>query len=182
MKKTFLFTAFVLLTMQSLFAQRVLITDGDQKIGARLALGSVADASIGYVATYEMGVQDNIGVGASLGYSGYTEAYNFGLWNGEWSYSNILILVNGNYHLDLLKNEKLDTWGALHIGYNVASAKFSWTSSGVPAWVATPTATAGGLVFGLSANARYMLSENLYAAASLGFGLGILNIGIDYKL
>lgn len=181
MKKIFFFTACALFAIQSLFAQRVLITDGDQKIGGRLALGSVAGASMGFVATYERGLQDNIGVGASLGYSGYSEEINPGFYTGNWSYTNILILANGNYHMDLLKNEKLDTWGAVHIGYNVASVSWEFTknSFNLPA---PTTVSAGGFVFGLSANARYMLSENLYAAASIGFGLGILNIGIDYKL
>lgn len=182
MKKMF-FVLLLTATLSSLtFAQRTLINNGDQYAGAKLALGSVAGASMGFVGTYEMGIQENIGVGASLGYSGYSEEYNFGAWKGEWSYTNILILANGNYHIDLLKNEKLDTWGALHIGYNVASAKFSWTSTGVPAGATTPTVSAGGFVVGLSANARYMLSEQLFATASLGFGMGILQIGIDYKL
>lgn len=181
MKKTIPFIALVLIALQSLSAQRVFITEGDQKIGGRLALGSVAGASMGFVGTYERGIQENIGVGASIGYSGYSEDINAGFYAGNWSYTNILILANGNYHIDLLKDEKLDTWGALHIGYNVASVSWEFTQNSFN-FPEPATVSAGGFVFGLSANARYMLSENLYAAASVGFGLGILNIGIDYKL
>ncbi|HAP36425.1 MAG TPA: hypothetical protein DCQ28_10950 [Bacteroidetes bacterium] len=181
--KKLLFAVLLTMTISSLsLAQRTLINKGDQYAGAKLALGSVAGASMGFVGTYEMGFQENIGIGASIGYSGYSEEYNFGAWKGEWSYTNILILANGNYHIDLLKNEKLDTWGALHIGYNVASAKFSWTSTGVPASAISPSVSAGGFVVGLSANARYMLSEQWFATASLGFGMGILQIGVDYKI
>lgn len=175
MKKV-LAAALLIMTLSTLsIAQRTLINKGDQYVGAKLALGSVAGASWGLIGNYEMGYQENIGIGATLGYSGYSEDFGF----GTYSYTNILILVNGNYHMDVLKNEKLDTWAALNIGYNIASANIEWKGASVPNWTSP---TVGGLVFGLSANARYQLTEQLYATGSLGFGLGILNIGIDYKL
>ncbi|MBI2428557.1 MAG: hypothetical protein HYV29_07150 [Ignavibacteriales bacterium] len=174
MKKLFLFIA-LFVTCNGLFAQTVLINKGDQYAGVKLALGSIGGASMGFIGSYEMGLQENIGVGGSIAYSGYSESIGV----GEWSYSNILVLVTGTYHADLLKVEKLDTWGALNIGYNVASASWTWNT---PSNFPDPTVSVGGFVVGLSANARYMLSEQWYATAGVGFGLGILNIGIDYKL
>ena len=179
--KKILLVVFIVLSMSSMsFGQRVLINKGDQYLGAKLALGAVAGASIGYVASYEMGYQENIGLGATVGYSGYSETAGY----YDISYSNILIMVNGNYHMDVLKNENLDTWGTLSLGYNVQSA--SATYSGPAAYKAFAGNWSGsassGLIIGLSANARYMLSEKLFATASVGFGLGILNVGIDYKL
>jgi len=180
--KKLLFAALFVFAISSLsFGQRTLITKGDQYAGAKLALGSVAGASWGLVGSYEMGLQDNIGVGATVGYSGYSEDISAGFYTGNWSYSNILILANGNYHFDLLKNEKIDTWGGLSIGYNVASVSWEFTKNTLnlpePA-----TVSAGGFVVGLSANGRYFINDNLSIAASLGFGMGILQIGIDYKL
>ncbi|MCK9407757.1 MAG: hypothetical protein WCX28_05195 [Bacteriovoracaceae bacterium] len=180
--KKLLFVAMLVVSISSLsLAQRVLINKGDQYAGVKLALGSVAGASMGFIGSYEMGFQENIGIGGAIAYSGYSEEISTGFYNGNWSYTNILILASGNYHIDLLKNEKLDTWGALNIGYNVASVSWEFTknSFNVPA---PATISAGGFVVGLSANARYQLTEQLYATGSLGFGLGILNIGIDYKL
>jgi len=179
--KKMLFAALLVMTISSLsLAQRVLINNGDQYIGAKLALGSVAGASMGFIGSYEMGLQENIGVGATIGYSGYSQSVTY----FDISYTNILIMANGNYHMDLLKNEKLDTWGTLSLGYNIQSASATYTG---PAsfkslfgnWTGSAS---GGFLIGLSANARYQLSEKLYATAGLGFGLGILNIGIDYKL
>ncbi len=181
MKKVFI-AALLVFTFSSVsMGQRVLINKGDQYAGAKLALGAVAGSSWGLIGTYEMGYQENIGIGGSIGYSGYSEEVNAGFYTGEWSYSNILILATGTYHMDLLKDEKLDTWGALNIGYNVASVSWAFknNSANLPA---PATVSAGGVVVGLSANARYKLSEQLFASASVGFGLGILNIGIDYKL
>lgn len=174
--KKILVAAMLVMTLASVSsAQRVLINKGDQYVGAKLALGSVAGASWGLIGNYEMGYQENIGIGATLGYSGYSEDFGF----GTYSYSNILIMANGNYHMDVLKNEKLDTWAALNIGYNIASASVEWKGVSIPGWTSP---TVGGVVFGLSANARYEIADRLYATGSLGFGLGLLNIGIDYKL
>lgn len=179
--KKILFVAVLVLSLSSMtFAQRVLINKGDQYVGAKLALGAVAGASVGFIGSYEMGLQENIGIGGSIAYSGYSEELS-SFYKYKFDYTNILILATGTYHMDLLKDEKLDTWGALNLGYNVATAKFSWLST-VPAGTPEFTVSAGGVVFGLSANARYMLSEKWFATASVGFGLGILNIGIDYKL
>lgn len=176
MKKLF-FVSLLLVSVASLsMAQRTLINAGDQYVGAKLALGSIGGASVGFIGNYEMGYQENIGIGGTIAYSGYSEEIGF----GTWSYSNILILASGTYHMDVLKNEKLDTWGALNIGYNIASASWEWKNK--PPFAVTPTASVGGVVFGLSANGRYMLSDKLFATASVGFGLGILNIGLDYKL
>ncbi|MBS4029326.1 MAG: hypothetical protein KGZ58_11915 [Ignavibacteriales bacterium] len=182
MKKLLLTAIFFMTIANVSFAQRTLINKGDQYLGAKLALGSIGGASTGFIGTYEMGYMENIGIGGSIAYSGYTDSYNFGLWKGEWTYSNILVMASGTYHFDVAKNEKLDTWGALNIGYNVASASFKWTSNGVPSSAKSPSVSAGGVVIGLSANARYMLSEKWYATAGIGFGLGVLNLGVDYKL
>ncbi|MDP1676432.1 MAG: hypothetical protein Q8L88_06155 [Bacteroidota bacterium] len=179
--KKLLFVAMLVMTISSLsLAQRVLINNGDQYVGAKLALGSVAGASVGFIGSYEMGYQENIGIGATIGYSGYTESITY----FDLSYTNILIMANGNYHIDLLKNEKLDTWGTLSLGYNIQSASATYTGpANLKSFFGTWTGSASsGLLFGLSANARYQLTEKLYASAGLGFGLGLLNIGIDYKL
>ncbi|MCX6137463.1 MAG: hypothetical protein NTV54_08225 [Ignavibacteriales bacterium] len=172
MKKILAVALALMLVATSALAQRVLLKDGDQYAGVKLALGSIGGASIGYVASYERGIQDNIGVGGTIAYSGYSEDY-FG-W-GKWKYTNIFIAVNGTYHYDVLKNEKLDTWGGLLLGYNAASV--SWDGPG-GSYVSP---TAGGIVFGLSANGRYFVTDKLAVAASIGVGMGILSIGVDYK-
>lgn len=174
--KKILLSALMLVALSSVsLAQRTLITAGEQYVGGKLALGSIGGASMGFIGNYEYGYQDNIGIGATVAYSGYSEDFGF----GSYSYTNILIMANGNYHLDVLKMEKLDTWGALNVGYNIASASIEWKGASIPGWTSP---TVGGFVFGLSANARYQLTEKLYATGSLGFGLGVLNIGLDYKL
>jgi hypothetical protein len=79
-----------------------------------------------------------------------------------------------NYHLDFLKIQNLDTWAAVSLGYNVASVSLK---PSVPI-----SASAGGFVWGVTANARYYFTSNLALVASAGYGLGYLQVGLDYKL
>jgi len=132
----------------------VFLKSGDIVFGGRVALGGVAGASFGFAANAEYGIQENIGVGAFFGYSGY-KFY-------EASYTNILVLGSVNYHLDFLKIQNLDTWAAVSLGYNVG--------------------TVGDFVWGVTANARYYFTSNLALVASAGYGLGYLQVGLDYKL
>ena len=47
--------------------------------------------------------------------------------------------------------------------------------------IGAPTVSASYLEFGGFVGGRYYFSPNLAAQAELGYGLGILNIGIAYK-
>lgn len=187
MKKSLAFLVIVLALSATTFGQEssapaqpsssnlVFLKSGDIVVGGRVALGGVAGASFGFSGIAEYGIGDNLGIGAFVGYSGYKETFPF----YEYSYANILVLGSVNYHQDFLKIQNLDTWGAISLGYNVASAKATATGgSNLP----IPSVSAGGFVWGVTANARYYFTPNLALSASLGYGLGYLQIGIDYKL
>jgi hypothetical protein len=181
MKKLLLIAMLAISISSVSLAQRILINKGDQYIGAKLAIGSVAGASTGYVVSYEMGLQQNIGIGASLGYAGYAETS--GLF--DLKYSSILVLATGTYHVDVLKNSKFDTWAALNLGYNIQSASGTYTGPALLSGVPVPSwsgSASSGLLIGGALNVRYTLSPKLFATASVGFGLGLVNIGIDYRL
>ncbi len=152
----------------------VFLKSGDIVFGGRVALGGVAGASFGFAANAEYGLQDNIGVGAFFGYSGYKDDFAF----YEASYTNILVLGSVNYHQDFLKIQNLDTWAAVSLGYNVASAEAKAKQGNF----VVPAVSAGGFVWGVTANARYYFTPNLALVASAGYGLGYLQVGLDYKL
>jgi hypothetical protein len=186
MKKIFLL-AVCLLMSASLFAQvtsttssetapKTLLKAGDFHIGPRLALGSVAGASLGFGAAAEFGLQENIGLGAFVGYSSYSQAIPL---FGDWSYKNILILATGSYHYDFLKSDKIDTFGEIGLGYNVGSVSYSGATA-LPAAALTPTV--GGFVYTITANARYFFSPSLSLFGSVGYGLGIARVGLDFKM
>ncbi len=152
----------------------VLLKPGELVIGGRVALGGVAGASFGLAGNVEYGFKENIGIGGFFGYSGYKEDFS----SFEASYTNILILGSVNYHQDFLKIQNLDTWAAVSLGYNVASAEAKAKRGGFT----VPSVSAGGFVWGVTANLRYYFTSNLAVAASAGYGLGYLQVGLDYKL
>ncbi len=164
-------------TTASTSGKTVLLKKGDLYIGPRVALGAVAGASFGLGAAAEYGFDDNIGIGAFAGYSSYSEDFSGPGGSYKWSYTNILLLATGSYHYDVLKNDKLDTWGEIGLGYNIGSVSYEGPT--IPGLIEP---TAGGFVYTVTANARYFFSPSLAFFASVGYGLGIARVGLDFKL
>lgn len=158
-------------------AKTVLLKKGDFFIGPRVALGAVAGASFGLGVAAEYGLDDNIGIGGFAGYSGYSETFGLGTASYKWSYTNILLLATGSYHYDVLKTDKLDTWGEVGLGYNIGSVSYEGPT--IPGLIEP---TVGGFVYTVTANARYFFSSNFAFFASVGYGLGIARVGVDLKL
>ncbi len=169
-------TVILLLASQS-FSQ---VKAGDTFLGPRVALGGVGDASMGFGLNGEYMLSNNLGIGFTGMYSGYSQDYTFFTASGTWSYTNIYLMGMVTYHYDLFGSKSFDTFGAFNIGYNVASATFKWKNN--PSNLPNPTASVGGLVWGFSATMRYFVSESLAVTASAGYGLGYLQVGIDLKL
>ena len=142
---------------------------------------NVASVSVGFGTygvpvslSYEKGVYDindvmSIGVGGVIGYG--AESEKLGL--GKYNYSNFLIGAQGNYHYTGF--EYLDIYGGLILGYNAASAK--WKGEGRD----PNSASAGGILLGARAGARYYFTDNFGANAEIGYGIGVLSVGVSYR-
>lgn len=177
-KLTSLLLVVLFLYAQNSFAQ---VKPGDTFLGARVALGGVGKASLGYGLSGEYLLSDKLGVGFVGMYSGYSEDVNSVWYSGKWSYTNIYVLGTVTYHYDVFGVKEIDTYGAFNIGYNVASAKWEWNVN--PGGVPEPSASVvGGLVWGFSATMRYFLAPTVALTASAGYGLGYLQVGVDVKL
>jgi len=157
------------------------LSKGDIIIGGKLALGAVYGANYGFIASGEYGVKEgflsipnfptSLGVGASLGYSSYTDKY----FTAEYTYSNYLILGFGAWHIDLMKKPEVDT-------YVIANVGFNFDSFDGPGNTEDFVDSYGGFVFGLGAGIRYYFIPNLAAVGEVGFGMGIIRLGLDFKL
>lgn len=158
------------------------LSKGDIILGGKLALGAVYGANVGFIVSGEYGVKEgflgipkfptSLGVGGSIGYSSHSvDAYGW----GDITYSNYLFLAAASWHIDLLKNPKFDT-------YVVANAGFNIDTISKPKNYPGKTESYGGLIWGLSVGARYYFIQNLAAVGEVGFGMGLLRIGLDYKL
>jgi hypothetical protein len=152
----------------SLMAQNPEFSKGGLYLGPRLLLGY----GVGVGVNGEYGVTNNIGVTGTVSYQGYTT----GFVGYNWTYSTISIMVGGNYHFDLLKVNKLDTYAGLSIGYNIYSvtssdSRFAYTDA------------AGSIGWDGRIGGRYYFSNNIAVACELGWAwLGYLRLGVDFKL
>lgn len=115
-----------------------------------------------------------LGIGGIFRYWKYSQDYSM----GKWSYSNILIGAQGNFHFQT--SGKLDPWVGLVFAYNGGSVSWDGPES---KYFSEPSH--GGMWFAGHAGIRYFFSPTLALCAHLGFGTlsyGALDLGIDIRL
>ncbi|MDX9882553.1 MAG: hypothetical protein RBS73_10845 [Prolixibacteraceae bacterium] len=132
--------------------------------------------------SYEKGVKEDflgvdglvLGLGGNLGYYGYKEDLAGYTGGYSWKYTNIVVAARGLVHYPFIK--KLDTYGGLVLGYNIASTKYDGPSNS-----SIDSPSAGGLVLGGLIGARYEFSENWGAYLELGYSIAYATVGVAYK-
>lgn len=125
----------------------------------------------------------SLGVGASLSYTqgkqeytipgipGYTEDATYGVKSASY-----IVGAKGYFHYDFFDLEKLDTYAAITLGWNIASAKtYGDYVEGMAA------ASAGGLYYGVSVGARYWFTDAIGANLEAGVGLSFLKAGVTFR-
>ncbi len=136
-------------------------------------LGSTPEYGVNY--EYGMNLKNfgKVGIGGIFRYWSYSSDF----FDGKWSYTNVLIGAQGNYHFDT-GGGKFDPWLGIVLAYDAGSV--SW--SGPYGNYASPSA--GGFWIAAQGGARYWISPTLALAASIGLGsLGYdgLDVGVDFK-
>jgi hypothetical protein len=131
----------------------------------------------------DFGIEKFISVGGVVGYSASKFDYPFFVGNVNsaysWKYTYFTLAVRGSYHFLQIPEEKFDVYGGLSLGYNIVSAKSEGTNINQ---VVVAGASGSYLFFGIHAGGRYYFSNTFAAYAELGYGLGILNVGIAMKI
>ncbi len=179
MKKTVALLLIIVFAPSLVFAQGALPKEGDIFVGGRAGLGAYG-ASIGFGGGFEKIVQENflnlgdipasLGVGGSIGYSSY-QSDIFGT-TSNWKYTNMVFLASAWYHADVLKKENIDTYLKFSVGYNAGKVKAEGFAN-------IPTPTIGGVVISSAVGARYFFTDSIAAVAEVGWGFGILRLGLD---
>jgi hypothetical protein len=177
MKNLFLVAVALVLVSSTMFGQ-IAYKAGDQNVSAVIGLGGFAGvygtSSMPAIAgSYETGLNENISVGGIVGFTGSSDDYGF----AKYDYTYILIGARGAYHYDLLHNDKIDTYGGIMLGYNIVSSSVKTSIPGFNA-----SASGSYLAFGGFIGGRYYFTPQLAAQAELGYGIGLLTIGVSYKL
>jgi len=179
MKKS-LCILFLLLISSVGFAQMA-YKQGDRVLSAGLGLGSLAglygEASMPPISVgYEVGYNENISFGGLAGIAGSKQEYTFFGEKWGWEYTYIILGGRAAYHFDVFKDPKIDSYAGLTVGYNIVSTKEIGTiQSGF-------SASGSYFLYGGHLGLRYYFSQQLGAQVELGYGLGVINVGISYKL
>jgi len=134
--------------------------------------GIYGDASLPPITVgYEHGLEEKISLGGIVGFAGSSQDFI----GGEWSYTYILIGARGAYHF-LENNSQWDAYGGLVLGYNIVST--SWDGPGVQ----FGSASGSYLLWGLYGGGRYYFNPRWAVYGEIGYGAGILAIGVAHKL
>jgi len=196
LKKSFLVIAFlIVLPFEFAFAAPgVYMKKGDIDVGATIGLGTgFGGFPIG--AQVEYGVDRNIGVGAYIGYWGYSQDFTgwcagggfLGLGTActmTYNYTVIPVGVQAQYHFnEVLKIDvdKLDLSAGIILGYWIQS--FSVTdAAGNPVSGYNTGALPSHVGWAGFLQGRYFVTPKVGLKLRLGYGLGYLSLGADYKL
>ncbi|RZK37890.1 MAG: hypothetical protein EOO90_24055 [Pedobacter sp.] len=166
LKKLTLILVLVGLGVSASFAQTY--SKGDNLLNVGVGVGGGFGTPMGI--SFEHGFTDKISGGAYAAYASKTTPTGF----GDFKYTYILTAARASYHFDF-GVENLDPYLGVILGYNIASAK--WNGTG-----AMPASSAGGVIYGGHAGARYFFSEKIGVFGEAGYGVGNLNIGLTFKL
>ncbi|WP_128546567.1 hypothetical protein [Larkinella soli] len=167
-----LFVVVLMLIGTQSFAQ---YQKGDKLLNLGIGLGAYYGGGVPIGAAFEVGVTDEISVGAQVDF--YTWGYNFGGY--KWRYTFLPIAVRGSYHVNELLNlgnEKLDLYAGLALGYYVSSYSDNSGYSGF-----YDNAYGNKVLFGLHLGGRYYFKPNLAGFAELGYGVAPLKVGVTFK-
>ncbi|MEN8202270.1 MAG: hypothetical protein ABFS28_06720 [Bacteroidota bacterium] len=188
MKKLVAIVIAALFTFSALQAQESEFNLGDKVISLGIGIGNTLYSGTYYSSgvppvsfSYEQAIRDEIlekgviGIVGSIGYNSYKYRYTYSTYNYGWNYSNIVIAAGGTFHYPLL--DKLDTYAALLLGYNIATVQEYGTIPGDDF-----SSSSGGFLFGAYVGGRYYFNEKFAAFAQVGYGIAYLTIGVSIRL
>ncbi len=139
--------------------------------GGSFATGSISLPPVSF--SLDFGINENISLGGYVGYSASNEDFaGFGA-NYSWKYTYIIVGVRGAYHIDLV--DKMDTYGGLMLGYNVATVKYEGPGA------APVSPSVGGIAYSAFVGARYHFGDSFGVFGELGYGIALLNVGVTMK-
>lgn len=126
----------------------------------------------------EKGIKDlDFGVLSVGGIVGYKHAKYEWTSSYDWSWTDIIVAARGAVHVDLLQEEKLDTYGGLGLGLRFETEKWYdpyYSNKKVTDSYVHP-------LVALYIGARYYFTPQLAGFGEVGYGLGYLTIGLSYK-
>jgi hypothetical protein len=132
----------------------------------------------------EKGIKDieNIGplsIGGIIGFKHASYAWSTAY---DYSWNDFILAARGALHYDLLKKEKIDTYGGVAVGLRMQSySYYTWVPPyGINDYKKTAKTSAHPLI-AIYIGGRYYFTDKLAAFGELGYGLGYVTLGVSYK-
>ncbi|MEE9431230.1 MAG: hypothetical protein V3V16_09330 [Melioribacteraceae bacterium] len=173
MKKVVLVLAVLFFMVGTISAQ---FQEGKHHAGPSIGLSFLGASAVQFGANYEYGMKID-DVPGLIGIGGIFRYWNYDL--GFWSYTNIVIGAQGNYHFKV-GDGKVDPYVGITLAYNAGTV--SSDGNDYFGSLLGNSVTNGGIWFGFQGGARYWFSPNMAAHARFGVGTGsALDLGIDFK-
>ncbi|AHJ99318.1 hypothetical protein Hsw_3723 [Hymenobacter swuensis DY53] len=131
----------------------------------------------------EKGILDGIGpgvigIGGLIGYKGYHYDYPGTDYKAQWN--NVIMLVRGTYHYDLLQNNKLDTYAGVSLGVRIERYKDTYYSDALGGRYDNSYGGANAEA-GIFIGARYFLTDNIGGFAEAGYDMSYLKLGLTAR-
>jgi len=149
-------------------------------------------------AVFEHAINSQFSVGGMIGYTSYkythsytgygTYNYYTGLYSGGGTYENtykwsyIIIAARGSYHFAIASMPKFDTYVGAALGYEIASSSFTSSDPNYNLYGGGSIASGSAMFFAGHIGTNYYFSNKFGAFAELGYGLALINIGVNFKL
>ena len=145
-------------------------------VGPSLGLGSGMGylGGVAILANAEYAVTNDIGIGGSIGYWGYSQDYATILGKYSYSYTIIPIVASGAYHFHL-NNNKLDLGVGLSLGYYIVNISTSGSALG------GTSAGGSGIAWGIFGLVRYFVTDTIGLRGKLGYGVSVVELGVDFR-
>lgn len=131
--------------------------------------------------SYEIMINDNISIGAFIGYFA-TEYDDYGILvnnaDDDLTYLDLNYLfggVLGNYHF--VNTDKFNAYAGGKLGYSKLSASFDVIYQNAGFGI-----NDSEMIYDAHIGGRYFLSDGIALNAELGFGISLLKVGITFKL
>jgi hypothetical protein len=139
----------------------------------------------------EVGITNDISLGGYLAFAGAT--YKYSDWEhcphfgGDYYYTDthswtyVILGIRGAYHFGrFIKIDKLDVYAGLMLGNDFAKDSYT-TNSPCQDHFDYYSRSYGGGVVSLFAGARYRFTDHVGIFGELGYGISLLNIGLNLK-
>jgi hypothetical protein len=138
---------------------------GDKLLNLGLGINSYYGGGIPLSGSFEVGITDEVSVGAGFDYLGYRYSYP----GGKWSYSIMYFGGRGSFHLSELLElgvKEMDLYAGASLGFRA----FTWREDYQFGTVGFPARYSNGLFLGVFVGARYYFAQKVGVFGEFGAG------------